>query len=74
MSSQVLSVRGLQKYYGAKLILDAVNLNLKRGDRAVLVGENGVGKSTLARFWRRRMTAGSSTESRRQSGVCATVV
>ena len=50
MSSQVLSVSGLQKFYGAKLILDAVNLNLKRGDRAVLVGENGVGKSTLARL------------------------
>lgn len=50
MSLQVLSVSGLQKYYGAKLILDAVNLNLNRGDRAVLVGENGVGKSTLARL------------------------
>ncbi len=50
MTSQVLSVSGLQKYYGAKLILDAVNLNLNRGDRAVLVGENGVGKSTLARL------------------------
>jgi len=50
MSSQVLSVSGLQKYYGAKLILDAVNLNLNRGDRAVLAGENGVGKTTLARL------------------------
>ena len=50
MSSQVLSVSGLQKYYGAKLILDAVSLNLNRGDRAVLVGENGVGKTTLARL------------------------
>ncbi len=50
MSSQVLSVSGLQKYYGAKLILDGVDLNLKRGDRAALVGENGVGKSTLARL------------------------
>lgn len=50
MSSQVLSVSGLQKYYGAKLILDAVDLNLNRGDRAVLVGENGVGKTTLARL------------------------
>ena len=50
MSSQILSVSGLQKYYGAKLILDAVTLNLNRGDRAVLVGENGVGKSTLARL------------------------
>lgn len=50
MSSQVLNISGLQKYYGAKLILDSVDLNLKRGDRAVLVGENGVGKSTLARL------------------------
>ena len=50
MSQQVLSIKCLQKYYGAKLILDDVNLNLNRGDRAVLVGENGVGKSTLARL------------------------
>ena len=50
MSTQVLRISGLQKYYGAKLILDAVSLNLNRGDRAVLVGENGVGKSTLARL------------------------
>lgn len=50
MTEQVLSVSKLQKYYGAKLILDAVSLNLKRGDRAALVGENGVGKSTLARL------------------------
>ncbi len=50
MTEQVLSVSGLQKYYGAKLILDDVNLGLSRGERAVLVGENGVGKSTLARL------------------------
>lgn len=49
MSKQILGIRGLQKYYGAKLILDNINLNLSRGERAVLVGENGVGKSTLAR-------------------------
>ncbi len=40
----------MQKYYGAKLILDDVNLLLNQGDRAVLVGENGAGKSTLARL------------------------
>ncbi len=50
MSDQVLSISGLRKYYGAKLILDDVNLQLNRGERAVLVGENGVGKSTLARL------------------------
>ena len=50
MSQQVLKVAGLRKYYGAKLILDGVDLSLNRRDRAVLVGENGVGKSTLARL------------------------
>ncbi len=47
---QILRVSQLQKYYGAKLILDEVKLGLNRGDRAALVGENGVGKSTLARL------------------------
>ena len=47
---QILRVNQLQKYYGAKLILDEVSLSLNRGDRAALVGENGVGKSTLARL------------------------
>ena len=37
---QILRVSQLQKYYGAKLILDEVNLGLNRGDRAALVGEN----------------------------------
>lgn len=49
MSNEILRIEQLQKYYGAKLILDNVNLSLNREDRAVLVGENGVGKSTLAR-------------------------
>ena len=50
MSHEILRVGKLQKYYGAKLILDDVSLGLNRGDRAALVGENGVGKSTLARL------------------------
>lgn len=50
MSNEILRLENIQKYYGAKLILDDINLNLNRRDRAVLVGENGVGKSTLARI------------------------
>lgn len=50
MSHEILRIEQLQKFYGAKLILDDVNLSLNRKDRAVLVGENGVGKSTLARL------------------------
>ena len=50
MSLEVLRIQNLQKYYGAKLILDDLELSLNRADRAVLVGENGAGKSTLARI------------------------
>ena len=50
MPELVLRARGLRKYYGPKPVLDGVDLDLNRGDRAVLVGENGVGKSTLARL------------------------
>ncbi len=67
MSEQILSVNGLRKYYGAKLILDDVSLNLNRGERAVLVGENGVGKSTLARLIL-GIEAGEGGTIRRQPG------
>lgn len=50
MSNEVLRIDNLQKYYGAKLILDHIDLSLNRADRAVLVGENGAGKTTLARI------------------------
>lgn len=50
MTYEILRIDNLQKYYGAKLILDDIQLSLNRGERAVLVGENGVGKTTLARI------------------------
>lgn len=50
MSNEILRLENIQKYYGAKLILDDINLSLNRLERAVLVGENGAGKSTLARI------------------------
>ncbi len=50
MSQQVLKLDRLTKYYGAKLILNEVSLTLNRRDRMALVGENGVGKTTLAKM------------------------
>ena len=50
MSKQIVKIEHLQKFFGAKLILDDVQLSLNRGERAALVGENGVGKTTLARL------------------------
>jgi branched-chain amino acid transport system ATP-binding protein len=45
----VLSVRGLNAHYGASHILQGVELDLKGGRVAAVLGRNGVGKSTTVK-------------------------
>lgn len=45
-----LHARDLSKAYGDRRVLDGVSLVASPGDRIGLVGENGVGKSTLLRL------------------------
>jgi len=44
-----ISVRGLAVRYGPQVVLRNVNFHLGRGDRLVVVGRNGAGKSSLLR-------------------------
>ena len=46
----LISLRGIQKRYGRKHILDIPEFNIYRNDRIELVGSNASGKSTLARL------------------------
>lgn len=43
----LLEVSGLAKRYGASLVFESVDLQLHSGEMVALLGESGVGKSTL---------------------------
>ena len=43
----MLDVQGIQQYYGGSNILRGISLQVQAGQVAVLLGRNGVGKTTL---------------------------
>ena len=47
---QLGSISNLKKYYGDRLLLDINKFEINEGDRIGLVGENGVGKTTLIKI------------------------
>lgn len=46
----VLSVNGLQKYFGARCLFEDVTFTVGAGEKAALIGRNGEGKTTLLRI------------------------
>jgi branched-chain amino acid transport system ATP-binding protein len=49
VSEALLSIRGLDVYYGAVHALKGVDIEVRRGEIVTLIGANGAGKSTLLR-------------------------
>ncbi|MBZ0260329.1 MAG: ABC transporter ATP-binding protein [Hyphomicrobiales bacterium] len=47
MSEALLSVRGVETFYGKIQALRGIELDVKKGEIATLIGSNGAGKSTL---------------------------
>lgn len=47
MNEFVLQLEGINAGYGDRQVLWDINLNLRRGDKVLLMGPNGSGKSTL---------------------------
>jgi ATP-binding cassette subfamily F protein 3 len=46
----VVTCESLSKYYGDKMVLDEVDIMIERGSQLAFVGQNGQGKSTLAKI------------------------
>jgi ABC-type Fe3+/spermidine/putrescine transport system ATPase subunit len=49
-SAPAVELRGVSKRFGPRLILDAIDLTIARGEVLVLVGPSGSGKSTLLKM------------------------
>ena len=47
--SDMIQIKGLNKYFGVLHVLKDVNLNVKAGEKLVVIGPSGSGKSTLIR-------------------------
>ncbi|MFT4510530.1 ABC transporter ATP-binding protein [Caballeronia sp. 15711] len=48
-TSAVVSARNLERRFGARTVLDGVNLDIRRGEFVALLGRSGSGKSTFLR-------------------------
>ena len=48
--NDVLTVRGLKKAYGSHTLFSDVDIDIRRGERVAVIGNNGTGKTTLLKI------------------------
>ena len=55
--NEVLNVYSLSKYFGSKTVFENASFQIRKGDRAFILGPNGCGKTTLLRILVKQYTA-----------------
>src|SRR4029077_18272492 len=75
-----ISVTGLRKTYGEKVVLDPVDLAIAEGEVFALLGPNGAGKTTIVRILSTLIAADAGTATvmghdvRREAGAVRAVI
>lgn len=46
----ILKIKGIEKSYNGRKVLNNINFDLYKGDRVGIIGKNGIGKSTLLKI------------------------
>ncbi len=59
--NDVLSVTGLSKAFGNKILFTDINMDIKRGEHVALIGANGTGKTTILKIINRLLPKDSGT-------------
>ena len=55
--NEVLNAYSLSKYFGSKTVFENVSFQVRKGDRAFILGPNGCGKTTLLRVLVKQLAA-----------------
>ncbi|MBX7224422.1 MAG: ABC-F family ATP-binding cassette domain-containing protein [Chitinophagales bacterium] len=57
----ILTVKGLTKYYGSKLLFEDITFFVEQGQKVALIAKNGTGKTTLLKIMKGEEPAESGT-------------